>query len=290
MDSAPSRVSISNFPGDFSDPIDPDDFDAPRDAHPPSIPQMGDLHLPFDEAIKKLEGLLGFNLKPGQRKALEELHMGSDLCLIAATGFGKTIVFTGYYTLFKPEAGALTIIVSPLKAIENGQAADLWKLGSNCRPFVVVGDTNTAENRRDIALGKYTHIWISAETVLGDLVEKKSQEYKPNKSRKVTRWSGCEYEDRGTFTSVIQYTPFRQRLCLVAIDEMHLCAQISWGGSFRPAFSQLSKLRDQLEPHPRLFGTTATLRPDTWKEIRETAGFHPETRCLPSAFSHNPLP
>ena len=132
-----------------------------------------------------------------------------------------------------------------LKAIENGQAADLWKLGSNCRPFVVMGDTNTPENRRDIALGKYTHIWISAEAVLGDLVEKKSQEYKPNKSRKVTRWSGCEYEDRGTFTSVVQYTPFRQRLCLVAIDEMHLCAQISWGGSFRPAFSQLSRLRDQ---------------------------------------------
>ena len=37
-----------------------------------------------------------------------------------------------------------------------------------------VGDTNTVENRRDIALGKYTHIWISAEAVLGDLVEKKS--------------------------------------------------------------------------------------------------------------------
>ena len=52
----------------------------------PSIPQMGDLRLPFDEAIKKLEGLAGFNLKPDQRRALEELYMGSDLC---ATGFGK---------------------------------------------------------------------------------------------------------------------------------------------------------------------------------------------------------
>ena len=137
MDSALSRISISNFLGDFSDPVDPDDFDAPRDAHPPNIPQMGDLHLPFDETIKKLEGLVGFNLKPSQRKALEELYMDSDLCLIAATDLGKTI---GYYTLFKPEAGALTIIVSPLKAMESGQAADLWKLGSNCRPFVVMGD------------------------------------------------------------------------------------------------------------------------------------------------------
>jgi hypothetical protein len=44
---------------------------------------MGDLHLSIDEAIKKLEGLEGFNLKPDQRRALEELHMGSDLCLIA---------------------------------------------------------------------------------------------------------------------------------------------------------------------------------------------------------------
>jgi superfamily II DNA helicase RecQ len=226
MDLAPSRVSISIFPSDFSDPIDPDEFEAPRDAPPSSIPQMGDLYLLFDEAVKKLEGLVGFNLKPDQQRALKELYMSSDLCLVAATGFGKTIVFTGYHTLLKPDAGAITIIISPLKAIENGQAADLRKLGSNYRLFVVVGETNTSENRHDIALGKYTHIWISAEAILGDLVEKKgqSQEHKPNKRRKVTRWPGCEYEDRGTFTSVIQYTPFCQRLCLVAIDEMHLCA------------------------------------------------------------------
>ena len=93
MDSTPSHVSISNFPGDFSDPIEPDEFDAPRDAYPQCIPQMGDSYLPFDEATKKLEGLLGFNLKLYQKRALEKLYMGSDLCLIAV---GKTIVFTGY--------------------------------------------------------------------------------------------------------------------------------------------------------------------------------------------------
>ena len=43
-------------------------------------------------------GLVGFNLKPDQQRALKQLYMGSDLCLIyiAATGFGKTIVYTGY--------------------------------------------------------------------------------------------------------------------------------------------------------------------------------------------------
>jgi hypothetical protein len=89
--------------------------------------------------------------------------LGSDLCLIAATGFGKTIVFTGYYTPLKPESRARTVGV---------------------------------------------------------------------------RLSACSY-------------------------------------------SQLSnKLRAQLEPHTRLFGTTATLRPDTCKEIRETAGFHPEPQPM----------
>jgi hypothetical protein len=63
MDSAPSHVSVSNFPGNFSDPIDPDEFDAPCDTHPPSISQMGDLYLPFDEAVKRLEWLVGFSLK-----------------------------------------------------------------------------------------------------------------------------------------------------------------------------------------------------------------------------------
>jgi len=87
MDSAPSQASISIFPGDFSDPIDPNEFGAPRDPTPPSTLQMGDSHLPFDEAVIKLEGLVGFKLKPAQRTALEELCTGYDLCLVAATGF-----------------------------------------------------------------------------------------------------------------------------------------------------------------------------------------------------------
>ena len=66
IDLAPSRVSISKFPGDFSDPIGLDHFEASRDAYLPSILQMGDLQLPFDDSVKKLEGLVGFNLKPDQ--------------------------------------------------------------------------------------------------------------------------------------------------------------------------------------------------------------------------------
>jgi hypothetical protein len=47
---------------------------------------MGDLQLPFNDAVKKLEGLVDFNLKPDQQGALKELHIGSDLCLGASLG------------------------------------------------------------------------------------------------------------------------------------------------------------------------------------------------------------
>jgi superfamily II DNA or RNA helicase len=79
---------------------------------------MGESYLPFDEPIKKLEGSVGFDLKPGQQRAPKELYMSSDLCLITATGFGKTIVSTGYHTLLKPEAGAITIILSTLSHMQ----------------------------------------------------------------------------------------------------------------------------------------------------------------------------
>lgn len=80
------------------------------------------------------------------------------------------------------------------------------------------------------------------------------------------------YVDHGSFQSVAQDEVFRRRLQLLAIDEMHLCASTSWGGSFRVAMGQIVKLRDQLEPHTRMFGTTATLTPSAWKDIQPNAG------------------
>ena len=54
MDPAPSQVSISNFPGDFSDPIDLDEFEIPRDAHPPSIGNEFPLgHVSWHQARKE---------------------------------------------------------------------------------------------------------------------------------------------------------------------------------------------------------------------------------------------
>jgi hypothetical protein len=96
-----------------------------------------------------------------------------------------------------------------------------------------------------------TRLWVFTEIVLGDLLV----EGRPG-AKRTKRTYNDGYCDSGTFTSLILDTVFQERLKLVAIDELHLCAEDSWGGSFR---GQLRSLRERPEDHTRLFGTTATL-------------------------------
>ena len=197
-----------------------------------------------------------------------------------------------------PSSRPITIIISPLKAIEAGQARDAEeKFGRfGVRPFVLNGDTNSAENRHKIARGDYTHVWTSADIAIGEMVDPDmghsqdgmNEQYthgretatstcknRPPKQKRrvVTRQFEDGYRDAGTFTSVLQDPTFQDRCGLVAIDELHLCAETSWGGGFRIAFGQLSRLRDQLNDHTRLFGTTATLTSKSEVDIMGSAGF-----------------
>ena len=273
----------------FSDPIEDSQVD-PNPAQTLHIePSISNSEWTLDDGLNRLETLTGHRLRPQQREALEELYNKKDVVLVAATGFGKTAVITGFHDLIHPSLQPITLIISPLKAIENDQSMELNSLSPDYRGFVLDGDTNTVANRHDIACGKYTHVWLSAEIALGELVDKSE-----GKSSRKPGGSGSKaggntttrtvkrvqvqvfpdgYEDRGTFTSVLQYPAFQKRLHLVAIDELHLCAEKSWGGKFRPAMGQLYKLREQLNSRSCLFGTTATLQPVDWQQLRDRAGF-----------------
>jgi ATP-dependent helicase YprA (DUF1998 family) len=128
--------------------------------------------IPFDfnTATKSLAQYLGFTPYRDQVLALQHLYNGKDHILVAPCWWGKTIVITGpaLYTL-KPGTNHY-LIVSPLKAIQLNQATSLREeIGDIFRPFVLDGETNTAENRRDIAIGKFTHVLISAEIAISDI-------------------------------------------------------------------------------------------------------------------------
>jgi superfamily II DNA helicase RecQ len=60
---------------------------------------------------------------------------------------------------------------------------------------------------------------------------------------------------------------------LLAIDELHLCAPNSWGGTFRPTLSVIHKLHDQLPDSVLLLSTTATLTTKNWVILQKSTGF-----------------
>jgi superfamily II DNA helicase RecQ len=118
----------------------------------------------LNEGLQLLYEKTGVQLRDGQKWALSGLHRGIDILLVAKTGFGKTLIFTGFHLLLPPSKRAITLIISPLMAIEQDQASDLQRLfGNACLPLVVDGKNNTREVRHSIITGNYTHIWVSAE-------------------------------------------------------------------------------------------------------------------------------
>lgn len=300
MDSPSSNHQNNFLFSNFSDPFAflRSSPPAQETSHPTD--PLSNSQLPFDQAITSLEAKIGFNLKPGQLEALEKLYNHEDVLLVAKTGFGKTTIFTGFHEMFDKKARAITLIISPLKAIQNSQAEDTAQLGREYQGFVLNGETNTVKNRHDIARGGYTHIWTSAEIALGDIVVKKVPQ---KESRKTKETSGVSkfisqprmverivrhrkhefpdgYVDHGTFQSVLQDSEFKRRLALIAVDEIHLCSEKSWGGSFRSAMGQLFRLRQQVGEHTRMFGTTATLRQPIWEEVCQSTGFNATTSVI----------
>lgn len=93
--------------------------------------------------------------RPDQIRAIKEIVFEQrDTILIAKTGFGKSVVYQA--PSFMYDEPKITIVIMPLKALENDQEKKLEKI-SGCKPFVLNGDTNTQANRVAIRECRYTH-------------------------------------------------------------------------------------------------------------------------------------
>ena len=64
-------------------------------------------------------------------------------------------------------------------------------------------------------------------------------------------------------------------ICAVIVDEMHCISQ--WGGDFRKAYGDLSKLRAFFPPHIPILGTSATAPPAVLQDVRASLLIDPET-------------
>src|SRR6266850_7905845 len=77
----------------------------------------------LNEGLQLLCDRTYVQLRDGQKWALSRLHRLIDILLVAKTGFGKTLIFTGFHLLLPPSKRAITLIISPLMAIEQDQAS-----------------------------------------------------------------------------------------------------------------------------------------------------------------------
>ena len=73
--------------------------------------------------------------------------------------------------------------------------------------------------------------------------------------------------------NVLDQSSFTDRLCLLAIDEIHLVDQ--WGQSFKPLDAEIEKLRKRIPCHVHLLGVSATLTKSTRSRILDKVGFLP---------------
>jgi ATP-dependent DNA helicase RecQ len=172
-------------------------------------------------ALKKYWGYDSF--RPMQERIVRSLLAGADAAVVMPTGGGKSLC----YQLPALVLEQTTIVVSPLIALMQDQAAQLAQMGI---PAAVLNSAlpwpEQQEVMRAAMRGAYRLLYLSPERLVrGDTVE----------------W--------------LRRTP----IAFFAIDEAHCISE--WGHEFRPEYRQLSALRDQFPEKPiAAFTASATQR------------------------------
>jgi superfamily II DNA helicase RecQ len=172
--------------------------------------QMQVLILCLRLILKKMHPSQGREPKIQQVRTLRRLIFGKgDTILIAATGFGKSLILHAFSIL----TAKITLQIIPLNKLGAEQLDDIQKLGCT-KPCLFNSDGRKSEKDliARIRNGEFTHILLSPE-------QASSKE----------------------FRAALKDPLFQAKIGLVAIDELHLIKQ--WE-EFRAKFTMLGELRD----------------------------------------------
>src|SRR5271169_3377143 len=190
--------------------------------------------------------------RPLQERIVRSLLAGQDACVVMPTGGGKSLC----YQLPAVVSGGTAVVISPLIALMQDQAAQLAQMGI---PAAVLNSSVSNEEQsrvvRQARDGAFRLLYLSPERL-----------------------------QRGDTLTWLQQVP----ISFFAIDEAHCISE--WGHEFRPEYRQLSRLRGKFPDHPiAAFTASAThhVRHDilTQLELRNPdkyiASFHrPNLRYL----------
>jgi ATP-dependent DNA helicase RecQ len=176
------------------------------------------------------------SLRPGQEDAVEAVLQGRDTLAVLATGTGKTAI----YQLAGLMLGGLTVVVSPLVALQRDQMRAL----SARVPEVAVAELNATDHagqraaRELVASGRGGFLLLSPEQL--------------------------------THPDVLELLAGAAPR-LLAVDEAHLVSE--WGQDFRPDYLRLAAAVDAVG-RPPVLALTATASPPVRDEIVHRLELH----------------
>ena len=175
-----------------------------------------------------LEQYWGFSsFRPKQEEIIESLLNGLDTVALLPTGGGKSICFQ----IPAIATEGICIVVSPLVALMTDQVRGLKSKG--IKALSISGGISFTDLRvlLDNAIyGNYKFLYLSPERLQQEVVQNSIRQMNVN---------------------------------FIAVDEAHCISQ--WGNDFRPAYKNITILRD-LHPLVPLIALTATATPDVLKD------------------------
>ena len=150
--------------------------------------------------------------RPKQEKVIRSLLAAHDTCVVMPTGGGKSLC----YQLPAVVSGKTAVVVSPLIALMQDQAAQLAQMGI---PAAAINSFQSSAERRQVmekaARGEYRLLYLSPERLAA--------------------------ENTFDWLSKVPVGFF-------AVDEAHCISE--WGHEFRPDYRQLSRLRTSFPALP----------------------------------------
>jgi len=178
---------------------------------------------PETDLLTLLRRYWGYStFRPLQERIVRSLLAGHDACVVMPTGGGKSLC----YQLPAVVSGGTAVVISPLIALMQDQAAQLAQMGI---PAAVLNSTmSEAEQAKVMSRareGAFRLLYVSPERVA-----------------------------RGDTMGWLQQVP----ITFFAIDEAHCISE--WGHEFRPEYRQLNKLRTKFPDRPIAAFTASATR------------------------------
>ncbi len=178
---------------------------------------------PESDLLAPLKRYWGYSaFRPLQERIVRSLIAGHDTCVVMPTGGGKSLC----YQLPAVVSGKTAVVISPLIALMQDQAAQLAQMGI---PAAVLNSSVSNEEQTRITKqardGAFRLLYLAPERL-----------------------------SRGDTLGWLQHVP----ISFFAIDEAHCISE--WGHEFRPEYRTLSRLRSKFPDRPIAAFTASATR------------------------------